>query len=275
MATYVTSDIHGYLNRVSDLLRQVSFGDGDELFVLGDVIDRGPQSAEAIIWAIEEAPRNIHFLMGNHEDMMLSVLKRDINAFTIEEDQAWEWNDAWSWNGGGETMQALYDLTTPQWRYDVLIPWLTRLPFYFDVTLGENRYMMVHAGLSTSMYMSDDFYSNGIQKQIDIPDYGEVFSQNLLWMRERWVYGIENLPYNIIFGHTPTKYWYDNIIDIAKMDSHYDNVKIKGDNNRIVTLTMPNNTKKICIDTGRNCLGMLRLDDMQEFYSEVNCGELE
>lgn len=185
MATYVMSDIHGYLNRVSDLLRQVSFGDGDELFVLGDIIDRGPQSAEAIIWAIEEAPCNIHFLMGNHEDMMLSVLKRDINAFTIEESQAWGCNEPWSWNGGDKTMQGLSNLTTPQWRKDILIPWLESLPFYFDVTLGENRYMMVHAGLSTSVYRSDDFYSNGIRKQIDIPDYGKVFSQTLLWLRER------------------------------------------------------------------------------------------
>lgn len=273
MATYVMSDIHGYLNRVSDLLRQVSFSNSDELFVLGDVIDRGPQSAEAIIWAVEEAPRNIHFLMGNHEDMMLSVLKRDINAFCIDENRNWSYDEPWSWNGGNYTMLALCDMTTPQWRQNILIPWLENLPFYFDVTLGEERYIMIHAGLGISVYRSDDFYSNGIREQINIPDYGEVFSQTLLWLRERWLYAIEELPYNVIFGHTPTKYWYDSIIDITKMDSHYDNVKIKGDNNRIVTLTMPNNSKKICIDTGRDCLGMLRLDDMMEFYSDIDCGE--
>lgn len=275
MATYVMSDIHGYLNRVSDLLRQVSFGDGDELFVLGDIIDRGPQSAEAITWAIEEAPRNIHFLMGNHEDMMLSVLKRDINAFTIEESQAWEWDEPWSWNGGGETMQALYDLTTPLWRYDVLIPWLKNLPFYFDVTLGEDRYMMVHAGLSTSVYRSDDFYSNGIRKQIDIPDYGEVFSQTLLWLRERWLYNTEELPYNVIFGHTPTSYWIENLKEEFHLGWYDGYIKGQGAPEMIATLTLRNGKKKICVDTGRNCLGMLRLDDMQEFYSEVNCGEFE
>lgn len=273
MATYVISDIHGYLNRVSDLLRQVSFSDGDELFVLGDIIDRGPQSAEAIIWAVEEAPCNIHFLMGNHEDMMLSVLKRDINAFTIEESQTWEWNEPWGWNGGNKTMQALSDLTTPQWRKDVLIPWLENLPFYFDVTLGKERYMMVHAGLSTMMHMSDDYYNDGIKRKIDIPDYGKVFSQSLLWLRENWLFSIEDLPYNVIFGHTPTSYWIENLKEELYLKWYDGYSKVQGASEMIATLTFRNGKKKICIDTGRNCLGMLRLDDMMEFYSDVDCKE--
>lgn len=49
MAKYVISDIHGYLSRMFDVLREATFDwDNDELYVLGDIIDRGPESAEAL-----------------------------------------------------------------------------------------------------------------------------------------------------------------------------------------------------------------------------------
>ena len=38
MATYVISDIHGYLSRMFDVLEQAHFDwDNDELYVLGDM----------------------------------------------------------------------------------------------------------------------------------------------------------------------------------------------------------------------------------------------
>ena len=272
MATYVMSDIHGYLNRVKDLLRQVSFGDGDELFVLGDVIDRGPQSAEALVWAVEEAPRNIHFLMGNHEDMMLAVLKKDVWAFTKQQNSDWGWYEPWGWNGGEETMQQLCDITTADWRTNVLIPWLSELPFKFDVTCGDSRFMMVHAGLAQGLRRDDDIYEQGINKLVNIPEYGKVNAQLLLWVRSRWLDDeVFDVPYDVIFGHTPTFYWVDMLRCDQKAGWFNPNIEIEGEPNKISKLIFPNGRKKICIDTGRSCLGMLRLDDMKEFYSEVDC----
>jgi serine/threonine protein phosphatase 1 len=49
MATYVISDIHGYYSRFIDLLQQIEFDDGvDELYILGDCFDRGPQNKEML-----------------------------------------------------------------------------------------------------------------------------------------------------------------------------------------------------------------------------------
>lgn len=42
MAVYVTSDAHGHVRALDEVLERVSLGAGDELYVLGDLIDRGP-----------------------------------------------------------------------------------------------------------------------------------------------------------------------------------------------------------------------------------------
>lgn len=272
MSTYVLSDIHGYLDRVFDLMDQVNFTDSDSLYVLGDIGDRGPQSGEAIKWAVE-APANIHFLIGNHEDMMLASLKQDPYIFTIYEDSYYDpYYNVWSWNGGIETMDQLSQISTGYWRKYVLIPWLEHLPFYYDVEVAGNRWMMIHAGLASQFRMSDDRVVEGINEWIEIPDYGEVYSQNLLWIRERWLYNIDFLPYNVIFGHTPTTYDWMQELKYPWTDEV--KINVKGNAGDIVILSgYPDSTfVRVCVDTGRKRTGMIRLDDMEEFYSEVNCG---
>ena len=104
MATYVISDVHGYLSRMFDVLRQANFNwDNDELYVLGDMIDRGPESAQALYWAVEEAPSNVHFLLGNHEDMACRALTAIENILSIE---SYIYEDPWSWNGGYNTLDS-------------------------------------------------------------------------------------------------------------------------------------------------------------------------
>jgi serine/threonine protein phosphatase 1 len=38
---YAISDIHGRYDRYERLLKQINFSDEDEMFIIGDVIDRG------------------------------------------------------------------------------------------------------------------------------------------------------------------------------------------------------------------------------------------
>ena len=48
--TYVISDLHGYpLEKFRMLLDKAGFCDDDELFILGDVVDRNGDGGEAII----------------------------------------------------------------------------------------------------------------------------------------------------------------------------------------------------------------------------------
>ena len=41
---YCISDIHGYYGLFCRLLDKIRFGDKDKLYVLGDIIDKGPDS---------------------------------------------------------------------------------------------------------------------------------------------------------------------------------------------------------------------------------------
>ena len=40
------SDIHGQFDALMKMLEKIQFSDEDELYILGDVIDRGPKSME-------------------------------------------------------------------------------------------------------------------------------------------------------------------------------------------------------------------------------------
>ena len=48
MTTYVISDIHGCYEEYMDLLEKINFSGQDELYVLGDSMDRGPEPIRVI-----------------------------------------------------------------------------------------------------------------------------------------------------------------------------------------------------------------------------------
>lgn len=85
---YVIGDVHGCLDELLLLLNQitehakVNASKGYKLVFLGDLIDRGPKSNEVIEYLrtlkIEGATKI--FLMGNHEEVFLKVIKGNIDA---------------------------------------------------------------------------------------------------------------------------------------------------------------------------------------------------
>lgn len=46
--TYVMSDLHGMYDKFIAMLEKIDFSDSDELFIIGDIIDRG--NALSIYW---------------------------------------------------------------------------------------------------------------------------------------------------------------------------------------------------------------------------------
>ncbi|MDG4649587.1 metallophosphoesterase [Roseibacterium sp. SDUM158017] len=82
-ATYIVGDIHGRADLLELLLELIDAhiggtGAGDpQLVFLGDYVDQGPDSAEALARLREltrDYPRNVICLMGNHERMLLDFL---------------------------------------------------------------------------------------------------------------------------------------------------------------------------------------------------------
>src|SRR5262249_15289959 len=73
--TFALGDVHGCDVALRTLLERVELRPDDTLVVLGDVVDRGPRSKEAIDVLLDVAERcQMISIMGNHEEMMLDVL---------------------------------------------------------------------------------------------------------------------------------------------------------------------------------------------------------
>ena len=62
---YCISDIHGYYDLFCRLLDKIKFGGGDRLYVLGDIIDKGPGSVR-LAKLLFSMP-NAYCIAGNHE----------------------------------------------------------------------------------------------------------------------------------------------------------------------------------------------------------------
>lgn len=93
--TLAIGDIHGCDTALVELLRALDVTSKDRLIVLGDVIDRGPDSKRCIDILLEiKGSCQFRHIMGNHEEVMLNAL------------EGGEWKDSWPRYGGFEMLQS-------------------------------------------------------------------------------------------------------------------------------------------------------------------------
>ena len=124
----IIGDVHGHYNGLMLLLEAIAPGSEDQVYFVGDLIDRGPQSAQVVDFVRQSS---YHCLLGNHEQMLLNVL--DTNSASSQAEQAW------LYSGGYATVSSYKEATIPQEHID----WMLGLPKYLD--LGS--IWLVHAGV--------------------------------------------------------------------------------------------------------------------------------
>ena len=189
--TYVISDIHGCYTEFLKLLDKISFCDEDELYVLGDAMDRGPEPI-MVIRDLMDRP-NVTYILGNHDDMMLQALKKltvdvtEANLLDLTDDVFISYYH-WLREGGNTTAEQFRQLSHDE-RRDVLV-FLECAPAYEMIEDNGNLYILVHAGIRNF----------DPQKELD-----EYNSSDFLW--ERMDYSKRYFPSDRIFlvsGHTPT-----------------------------------------------------------------------
>ena len=123
---YCVSDIHGYYDLFCRLLDKIKFGGGDKLFVLGDIIDKGPNSIR--LAKLLFSMSNVCCIAGNHEYDFLKYY-RALMRQTEDYDRVLEKLRAYFSDG------ALLDWETVD-KFDFL-------PFYAET--GD--FIGVHAGI--------------------------------------------------------------------------------------------------------------------------------
>lgn len=131
MSVYVMSDIHGEADLFHAMLKQIRFSQKDTLYILGDVIDRGPDGI-ALLQEIMRTP-NMVMLLGNHEAMMLRCCHKNVTALDCLR---------WSRNGNQSTVAAFRRLESREKR--AMIEYLSALQTHVQIMVGEIPYYLVH-----------------------------------------------------------------------------------------------------------------------------------
>ncbi len=66
------SDLHGMFQDYCEMLDKINFSNNDSLYILGDICDRGPDTAKLYLDIISR--NNVYCIRGNHEEMLLDAL---------------------------------------------------------------------------------------------------------------------------------------------------------------------------------------------------------
>lgn len=237
---YVLSDIHGNIKLYENIMNQISLGMEDDLYVLGDVIDRYPHGIEILRSIMKMS--NVHMLLGNHEWMMLNALglpyvDRECKHFTINKEQSMmHWYD----NDGKVTHDAYKALSIDD-QLDI-VDYLCELPISIDIEVKGSEYRLVHAA-------PKDLYA--------LFGNGDSLVEYSIWNRDWMMSPIVPEKFTI-YGHTPTAMI---VPDQRELEMLLGNNSIGID----CGSGLPDYTEEGDY-IGR--LGCLRLDDMKEFYSD-------
>ena len=89
---YLMSDVHGCSSLFFEMLEHISFGISDRMYILGDLVGKGPDSLGLLRCVMEDG--RIRLLRGNHEQRLLQALGVDLEAGISREIlEEWERED--------------------------------------------------------------------------------------------------------------------------------------------------------------------------------------
>jgi len=172
MNRYAISDIHGCLKTFESLLKLIDFSKNDELYLLGDLIDRGPNSKGVIdlIWKLQKSGHIVCCLRGNHDQMMLEA-RRNYESLT-----------RWLEHGGEQTLYS-FDAQSISGIPEKYFEFIDDMPTSIEL----DAYLFVHAGLNFAL-------QNPLQDEHAMMWQRNWYNQiNYDWLGNRV----------IIHGHTP------------------------------------------------------------------------
>jgi len=192
LRVYAIGDIHGRNDLLNSVLGKIAADDSargpanTQIIFLGDLVDRGPDSAGVIetAMALRASGKNVRFLMGNHEEIFLSACRKRDPKVT-----------RYFLRIGGEATLLSYPIPRAEYidldmeqlteRLATLVP-ESHLEFVegFEDQIIIGDYAFVHAGIRPGVPLSE-------QKPSD-----------LRWIREEFVSQRGDLEKVIVYGHT-------------------------------------------------------------------------
>lgn len=187
---FVVGDIHGMYQALNRFLAGLAFDpESDRLFAVGDLVDRGPDSAAALTWLSEY--RWFHSVRGNHDQMLLDA------AAEQREIHGEEWK-VWALNGNG------WWESVPDSQCREFVRRFARLPFAIEIECESGMVAVVHADVPEDRTW--DTFCDALRAGSREDSY------HAIWSRRRWewialpgasatVPPVEGTPVQVICGH--------------------------------------------------------------------------
>lgn len=196
MSKYVVSDIHGLKDRYDAMIQGLNLQEDDTLYILGDVVDRGPDGI-VILQDIMKR-KNVVMLLGNHEYMMKQYYDAQRGKIDDQE-EVYIIQDRWYRNHCGPTINEFEKLSLEE--QNNILSFLDTLPLAIcDLKVGDNMYYLSHGSISKE-------FTSGIVYQNDVLGRN-VTIEDFVW--NRMVIGESVFDDRcIIVGHTPTLFYQD------------------------------------------------------------------
>ncbi len=188
------TDIHGCFQTFEKLLDKIQLTRQDQLFVMGDMIDRGPYSLLVIrrIWELLAAGYQIFPLRGNHEQLFLNYNRENWGKLSLFAERQ---NAAHLLRSNGELLPSVDHF-------------LGILPYYYETDTS----FLVHAGFDTAQ--KDPL----------------VFWKDMLWIRD---FRYDERKYKgkqVLHGHVPMEWsTIKNSIQIGARKIGLDNACVRTD----------------------------------------------
>lgn len=184
MSRYVATDWHGRADVADKVFEYLK--EDDELYYLGDAIDRGP-SGIYITYKLLQDPRVV-YLKGNHEDMLVDVISYYAEGRTGQIMQHW------LGQGGDTTWHDVAIMPDADiWR---LRNKLKSLPERIDLTTEDGKYIILsHAGCDP--WIDDQTARMWGIKDRYLWDRKHLHSSSVDFKQEKWK------DTYVIHGHTP------------------------------------------------------------------------
>jgi serine/threonine protein phosphatase 1 len=182
---YVVGDIHGCFDALCVEMDRVGFDPStDRLFSVGDLVDRGPLSADAINWIGQDW---FHAVRGNHEQMAIGVAdgRHDLENYR---------------QNGGAWFLDLHPDTQAR-----MAEALDTLPLCIEVETSGGLVGIVHADIAGGDWAA-------FTDQLRMPrsnNHAKALAEVALWSRDR----IRSMDRSVVtgltwmfVGHTPVNY---------------------------------------------------------------------
>lgn len=170
MKTFAISDIHGCYIEFIELLGKMNIDFvNDQMIILGDLIDRGPQSDEVVrkVMAMqaEYGTDHVTLLRGNHEQMAVDYYSTG--------------DRGWDYNGNDATINSFLRSKDDVQNY---LDYFRQLPLLYQ----DESTLFVHAGIDPGCKLT------------------EQDERDLLNIRQTFYNSRKTFPKTVVFGHTPT-----------------------------------------------------------------------